>query len=130
MQGNGLDKMWNQTLKTMVVEYVEAKKDVWDDYLARFLHVCLQHQFSLHSPFEVMFGRKAIIPIELAYHKAGSELWDTYLTHCVVLFGNTIQFFETIVLSNLKNDRMEIIEKVIKNISIAQGKQKDTYETC
>ena len=35
---------------------------------------------SLLSPFEVMFGRKAIIPIELSYHKAGSELLGECLT--------------------------------------------------
>ena len=59
-------------MKGMVVKYVEAKKDVWDEYLDScvFAYNTSSHESSLHSPFEVMFGQKAIIPTELAYHKA------------------------------------------------------------
>ena len=66
----------------MIVKYTESKKELWDAYLDScvFAYNTSSHESSLLSPFEVMFGRKAIIPIELSYHKAGSELLGEYLT--------------------------------------------------
>ncbi|KAL5506431.1 hypothetical protein EMCRGX_G008064 [Ephydatia muelleri] len=117
---NGLDERWNQTLKTMIVKYTESKKELWDEYLDScvFAYNTSFHESSLLSPFEVMFGRKAIIPIELSYHKAGSELLGEYL-----MLANDVQS-----INELKNHRLRMLEKVIKNISTAQGKQKQTYD--
>ena len=38
------------------------------------------HESSLLSPFEVMFGWKAVIPIQFSYLKPGSELLGEFLT--------------------------------------------------
>ena len=44
--------------------------------------VCIQYKSSrviiTHKPFEVMFGRKAVIPIELTYLDPGSQLLSNY----------------------------------------------------
>ena len=79
----------------MIVKYTESKKELRDGYLDScvFAYNTSSYESSLLSPFEVMFARKAIIPIELSYHKAGSELLGEYLmlsnnatvTHCIVL---------------------------------------------
>ena len=60
------------------------KERALDEYLDScvFAYNISSHESSLLSPFEVkcMFGQKAIIPIELSYYKAGSELLGEYLT--------------------------------------------------
>lgn len=79
-QANGLDERWNQTLKNMIVKYVSSRKELWDEYLDAcvFAYNTSRHESSLHSPFEVMFGRKAVIPIELSYLDQGSQLLSNY----------------------------------------------------
>ena len=75
-QANELDERWNQTLKNMIVNYVSSRKELWDEYLDAcvFAYNTSRHESSLHTPFEVMFGRKAFIPIELTYLDPGSQL--------------------------------------------------------
>ena len=65
----------------MVVKYAESNKDCWDEYLDScvFAYNTSSQESSLYSPFEVMFGWKAIILIELTYLKAGNELLGGYL---------------------------------------------------
>ena len=77
-----MDERWNQTLKRMIAKYAESKKELWDEYVDScvFAYNTSSHESSLFSPFEVMFGRKAVILIELSYLKPGSELLGEYLT--------------------------------------------------
>ena len=70
----------------MVVKYAESNKDCWDEYLdlCVFAYNTSSQESSLYSPFEVMFGWKTIILIELSYLKAGSELLGGYLEQPVI----------------------------------------------
>ena len=43
-----------------------------------FLPTTAKHASSLYSPFEVMFGRKAILPVELSYNEEGENLLNDY----------------------------------------------------
>ena len=65
-QANGLDERWNQTLKRMIIKFTTDRKDQWDEFLdtSVFAYNTSKHESTLHSPFELMFGRKAILPIE------------------------------------------------------------------
>ena len=51
----------------MLVKYVEEKKYAWADFLDTciFAYNTSQQESTLYSPFEVMFGRKATIPIDI-----------------------------------------------------------------
>ncbi|KAL5515870.1 hypothetical protein EMCRGX_G001111 [Ephydatia muelleri] len=120
MRANGLDERWNQTLKTMIVKYAESKKELWDEYVDScvFAYNTSSHESSLLSPFEVMFGRKAVIPIELSYLKPGGKLLGEYLTLSDQAGS----------ISELKKHRLRMLEIVIENISTAQAKQKLTYD--
>eukprot|EP00731_Ephydatia_muelleri_P000953 Em0001g953a len=120
MRANGLDERWNQTLKTMIVKYAESKKELWDEYVDScvFAYNTSSHESSLLSPFEVMFGRKAVIPIELSYLKPGGKLLGEYLTLSD----------QAGAISELKKHRLRMLEIVIENISTAQAKQKLTYD--
>ena len=67
-------------MKNMNVKYVNSRKELWDEYLdpCVFAYNTSRHESSLHAPFEVMFGRKAVIPIELAYLDQGCQLLSNY----------------------------------------------------
>ena len=60
----------------MIAKYVNEKKEDWDDYIDChvFAYNTAMHAFSLYTPFEVMFGRKAIFPVELSYNEEGENL--------------------------------------------------------
>lgn len=81
-QANGIDEQWNQTLKNMVIKYAHEKKEDWDMYLDScvFAYNTSKHTSSLYTPFEVMFGRKAVLPVELTTLKEGNEVLEDYLT--------------------------------------------------
>ena len=46
-----------------------------------FAYNTAKHASSLYSPFEVMFGRKAVLPIELSFNDEGKTLLDDYENH-------------------------------------------------
>lgn len=58
---------WNQTLKNMLVKFVEDKRNKWDTVLDScvFAYNTSKQASTLYSPFEVMYGRKAVLNIQL-----------------------------------------------------------------
>ena len=71
----------------MLVKFTHDKKDEWD----LFLETCLfayntsKHESSLHTPFELMFGRRAVIPLDVKIEKKkGNEILDEYLANTSV----------------------------------------------
>ena len=80
-KANGLDERWNQTLKQMLVKYCTKKKKEWDTFLdsSVFAYNTAKQQSTSYTPFELMFGRKAVIPIDLEYEKrSGTEILKEY----------------------------------------------------
>lgn len=67
LQANGLDERWNQTMKNMLVKFTGTKKDTWDEHLDScvFAYNTSRQESTNYSPFEVMFGRLARLPIEV-----------------------------------------------------------------
>lgn len=80
-QANGLDERWNQTLKQMIVKYTSERKEQWDTFLDTcvFAYNTAKHESSSYSPFELMFGRKAILPIDIEFEsKDGADILKDY----------------------------------------------------
>ena len=67
-------------MKYMLIKFTSMKKETWDEHLdhSMFAYNTSRHESSLHSPFEVMFGRKAVIPIDIEQMKDGSQLLEAY----------------------------------------------------
>ncbi|KAL5494376.1 hypothetical protein EMCRGX_G015698 [Ephydatia muelleri] len=89
----------------------DEKKEDWDVYVIDchvFAYNTAKHAFSLYSPFEVMFGRKAVLPIELSFNDEGKTLLDDYENH------------------DTQQDS-EILENVKRNVMDAQRTQKRNY---
>jgi hypothetical protein len=67
----------------MLIKFTEGRKDEWDQYLDTcvFAYNTAKHESTLHSPFEIMFGRKAILPVDLDFEKQnGDQLLNEYHT--------------------------------------------------
>ena len=71
MQANGLDERFNQTLQNMLVKFVDEKKECWEDFLSTCVYAynTSKHESSKYCPFTVMFGRQAILPVEVSSPK-------------------------------------------------------------
>ena len=65
-KSNGLEERYNQTLQRMLSNAVTGHKEIWDQFIdaAVFAYNILSHESANYTPFEVMFGRKAMIPID------------------------------------------------------------------
>ncbi|KAL5460390.1 hypothetical protein EMCRGX_G033836 [Ephydatia muelleri] len=71
-QGNGLDERFNQTLQNMLVKFIMDKKDdVWDVFLDTCVYAynTSVHESTSFSPFEVMFGRRDFMPVDIEIDK-------------------------------------------------------------
>ena len=67
MQSNGLDKRFNQTLERMLVKAITGQKELCDEFIdsAVFAYNTSCHGSSCYASFEVMFGRKAVLVIDV-----------------------------------------------------------------
>ena len=95
----------------MLVKYVQQKKDQWNV----FLDTCVFAQH-LHT-FELMFNRKATLPIDIELRKHSSDsLVEAY---------RDLPEPDT---SLLASERAKRLEEAKQNIVEAQNKQKEVYD--
>ena len=115
-----MDERFSRTLQNMIRKYVHENKKNWDNFLdaLSYAYNTSCHESTLHTPFDVMFGRKAILPIDLDVERpnAAKLLED-------IEEANTGQSLEV-----LTSHRMEVLQEVKKNITLAQKKQKKQYD--
>ena len=66
MQSNGLDERFNQTLQSMLVKAAKNHEHIWDEFIDEsvFAYNKSCHESTHHTPFEIMFGRKALLLVE------------------------------------------------------------------
>ena len=59
----------------MLVKFTANKKNQWDEFLDTcvFAYNTSQHESSCFTPFELMFGRKAALAIDIEMHKDAAE---------------------------------------------------------
>lgn len=65
----------------MIVKYTSERKEQWDTFLDTcvFAYNTAKHESSSYSPFELMFGRKAILPIDIEFEsKDGADILKDY----------------------------------------------------
>eukprot|EP00731_Ephydatia_muelleri_P011915 Em0006g809a len=119
-QSNGLDERYNQTLQSMLSKAVMGHKEMWDEFIdsAVFAYNTSTHESTTYSPFEVMFGRKARLPVEADLRPIPSN-YDSRLAHA----PNTSN-----QMAQVAKERQEILKDVKHNILAAQAKQKQHYD--
>ncbi len=103
----------------MLVKFVDTKKDSWQDYLESCVYAynTSKHESTKHSPFEVMFSRKGVLPVDMInVPNCSDELQLSY--------SEDISFFQS---EHAEHRRIQL-EAVKKNILKAQAKQKEQYD--
>ena len=123
-QANGLverfNQTLNQTLQGMLAKFID-KQESWEDYLDTCVYAynTSKHESSKHTPFEVMFGRRAVLPVTVDLNVAKHR--------CEPL----VQEVESIadeVLESRMEERQARLESIKANILIAQQNQKEQYD--
>ena len=110
---------FNQTIQGMLVQFVAEKKETWEDYLGTCIYTynTSHHKSSLFTPFELMFGRKPIVPVDL---NSGS---NGVCAEEVVKKAS-----DEAALRNMLDARKVKLEEAKANIVSAQQKQKEIYD--
>jgi hypothetical protein len=114
-QGNGTPERFNRTLLGMLGTLENDQKKHWTDYIKHlvFCYNCTPHESTRVSPFELMFGRKAKLPMDTKFEQVTSEFKTK----------ETKDYIEHLKM-RMKRTR-EIVEQYVEN---AKGKQKKYYD--
>lgn len=107
----------------MLSKFVQENKESWDSFLdtCTFAYNTFRHESTLHTPFEVMFGRQAVLPIDLDMEKLSPErLLQEYEDTSADQPGKEIAAITTL--------RQALLQQVKNNIAKAQMKQKEQYD--
>ena len=123
LQSNGLDERFNQTIQSMLVKFVNERKSNWDEHLdsCSFAYNTARHDSTKFSPFELMFGRKALLPIQLETNGDDPNKVLHEFQNAPALDENSA------LLEKLIEGRSALIEEAKANIETAQEKQCEHY---
>eukprot|EP00731_Ephydatia_muelleri_P006550 Em0003g798a len=104
----------------MLRKYIQEKKEKWDDYLdtCTFAYNTSRHESTKFTPFEIMFGRKAILPLDLDAGVHQGPCNEAEVTICS----------QETEIQQKESQHKALLEEVQKNIISAQKKQKEQYD--
>ena len=104
----------------MLAKFVSTKQTVWSSYLdtCTFAYNTSRHESSTYTPFQLMFGRQAILPVDIDLQKeSGDELHHKY------------QMLNDPDIVAVQHKHQVILEDAKKHILDAQKKQKQKYDS-
>ena len=117
-----MDERYNQTLQTMLSKMCVERKDCWDEFIDSCVYAynTATQESTTFPPFDVMFGRKALLPFEvnLDKKKPTDIVGD--------IENDNVSFTENVQL--LGEKRLSIVQKARERILRAQEKQKKNYD--
>ena len=101
----------------MLIKYVDQKKECWEEFLDTcvFAYNTAKHDSSQFSPFELMFSRKAVLPIDI-----NTEAKDVEMA--------LDDFNKAEDKSADGAAHAKLLEEAKANIAKAQKKQKEYYD--
>ena len=103
----------------MLVKYVFDKQEQWSFYLDTcvFAYNTSRHESSKYTPFFLMFGRRATLPIDINFcEDSPTEKHQHYYA------------FDDPDISTLSTARQQVLEQAKTNILQAQAKQKEQFD--
>ena len=111
---------FNQTLMTQLMKLVSADADDWDSYLqpVAFAYRINKHGSAKFSPFELMYGVKARLPVDLQQASKVAVEWDTASADSTA--EERMRQFSGAVDATRADAQ--------KNITAAQERQKERYD--
>ena len=124
MQANGLVERYNQTIQNMIRKFIGEKKESWDIFLdtCTFAYNTSLQKSTNYTPFEVMFGQQAILPVDFddGKHQNATAVLERLEKDDGIKYKETAE----VLMSHRKN----VLERVKSNIIKAQKKQKEEYD--
>jgi transposase InsO family protein len=113
-QTNGLDERFNQTLQRQLLKLIDKEQKEWDLYLdvVLFSYRVSKQDSTKFTPFFLMYGRKARLPVEF---DLGTEEVD--------------EVPEDLDLDSHIQKMIEIRKRALLNIEVAQERQKKYYNS-
>ena len=113
-QSNGLDEHFDQTLKAQLQKLVNTHQDDWDNLLDSILlaYRSSRHNSTKCSPFLLMYGREARLPIDLTR------------TQCE---GDCVELNLETKVQQMLELQQQLHDKARSNIEEAQACQKCQY---
>ena len=62
-----MDERFNQTIQLMLAKFCSDRHSTWETHLdaCTFEYNTSRQESTNYSPFELMFGRKPVLPVEL-----------------------------------------------------------------
>lgn len=103
----------------MLAKYVSTKKEAWSSYLDNcvFAYNTSCHESTKFTPFELMFSRKATLPVDIEFQNASpEELCQKYHS------------LDDPNVSSVMKEHVQCLEAAKQNILVAQQKQKSYYD--
>ena len=96
---NGLTECFNRTLCTILAKYAEQHHGEWDTYLtsALFTYWTTQQGTTKFEPFELLYGRKAVLPIDLQLRRPSP----------ITNLSNAMEKHQQIISSQLQQRRLD-----------------------
>jgi len=125
-QSNGLDERMNQTLTRALVKFVNENQNDWDVHIKSilFAYRTSKNDSTKFTPFELMFGRAPVLPIEMAIKSKPSS------TDSDSLSGTdedaSSDFDEKVRI--MMHVRDQVKAQAMQNINKAQERQKKSYD--
>ena len=119
-QGNGLVERQNRTINNSLIKVLYSNPNDWPYVIegVLFAHRVTTHASKKYSPFELLYNRKTVLPIDIKHNtKDLSNLDETF----------DKDMFDT-VLESATSLRNQIHHKVKDNIKNAQEKQQHDYD--
>ena len=115
-QSNGLDERFNQTLQRQLLKFVNEEQTDWDLYLDAILfsYRTSRQDSTKMSPFYLVYGRQARLPLEMAVHPGNQEPDEGVKTEEVNLDEHVAKM-------------VAVRRKALENICNAQERQKQQY---
>ena len=100
----------------MLIKFVSSHKSHWSAYLDTciFAYNTSRQDSTLFTPFELMFGRRATLPIDINIQKENTK--------------ELIDDVDSDDVNKLTEERKKLLQKAKVNILNAQKKQKDYYD--
>ena len=123
-QSNGLDERLNQTLTRALVKFVNDNQDDWDVHIKSvlFAYQTSKNDSTKFTPFELMFGRAPVLPIEMGIRSKPSNTNSLSDKD-----GDAPSDFNEKVRV-MMNIRDHVKAQTMQNIDKAQERQKKSYD--
>ena len=109
----------------MLMKYTHQKREVWDDFLdtCAYTYNTSVHETMAFSPSELMFGRKAVLPIDLDIDKCDpSDILRHQLEY------NPEGSISSTAVERMMQHRQQLLEAAKANIKKQQERQKELYD--